>query len=143
LGPHVVIDPPAILREARHLGELGVEDPTALLTVHPRCLVTTFWHRALNQSREASRGANKHGSCGQGIGEARSYWLRYGDDAVFAADLHEPDALRGQPELQRQRALLELQELIDRIGDDGVPELDVWYLDTESVAAGLGDAARG
>src|SRR5437867_5170194 len=42
-GPNVVIDPPALLREAQHLAELGVERPTALLTVHPRCLVTTLW----------------------------------------------------------------------------------------------------
>src|SRR5271167_4496706 len=43
LGPAVVIDPPAILREAGHLSELGIDNPTALLTVHPRCLVATFW----------------------------------------------------------------------------------------------------
>src|SRR5436309_13823368 len=40
LGPNVIIDPPALAREAAHLSELGVEDPFALLTVHPRCLVT-------------------------------------------------------------------------------------------------------
>src|SRR5882757_7170483 len=39
LGPNVVIDPPALLREAQHLSELGVDNPTGLLTVHPRCLV--------------------------------------------------------------------------------------------------------
>src|SRR5262249_13333908 len=49
LGPNVVIDPPALLREAAHLAELGVENPLGLLSVHPRCLVTTVWHRALNQ----------------------------------------------------------------------------------------------
>src|SRR3954453_16397383 len=36
LGPNVVIDPPAIQREAEHLAELGVEGPFRLLTVHPR-----------------------------------------------------------------------------------------------------------
>ncbi len=71
LGPNVVIDPPAFVREAEHLTELGVSAPTQLLTVHPRCLVATFWHRTLNRLREMSRGEDKHGSCGQGIGEAR------------------------------------------------------------------------
>src|SRR5690349_7946013 len=28
LGPNVVIDPPAMLREAEHLSELGVSNPT-------------------------------------------------------------------------------------------------------------------
>jgi len=66
--------------------------------------VTTPWLRLLNRLRELARGGGKHGSCGQGIGEARSYWLRYGADAVFAADLREPQALRHKLELQRQRA---------------------------------------
>src|SRR6516162_6182117 len=60
LGPGVVIDPPALLHEARHLSELGVPDPTGLLTVHPRCLVTTIWHRTLNRLREMSRDEEKH-----------------------------------------------------------------------------------
>src|SRR5690242_399336 len=68
LGPNVVIDPPAMLREARHLAELGVEEPLSLLTIHPRCLVTTVWHRTLNRLRELSRGEDRHGSCGQGVG---------------------------------------------------------------------------
>src|SRR5437763_423175 len=86
LGPNVIIDPPALAREARHLADLGVRDPARLLTIHPRCLVATPWHRALNRLRELARGDAKHGSCGQGIGEARSYWLQYGADSVFAAD---------------------------------------------------------
>src|SRR5438132_7610405 len=40
LGPNVVIDPPALLREAEHLAELGVRNPLDRLIVHPRCLVT-------------------------------------------------------------------------------------------------------
>src|SRR6059058_5940908 len=57
LGPQVVIDPPALLREAQHLAELGVKTPTDLLTIHPRCLVTTLWHKTLNRLREMSREA--------------------------------------------------------------------------------------
>src|SRR5215831_17266882 len=56
LGPNVVIDPPALLREAAHLSGLGVANPLGLLTVHPRCLVTTLWHKALNRARELARG---------------------------------------------------------------------------------------
>src|SRR5947209_11414415 len=43
LGPAVIIDPPALAREAQHLRDLGVPDPAHLLTIHPRCLVTTPW----------------------------------------------------------------------------------------------------
>src|SRR6516164_8176372 len=115
LGSNVIIDPLALVREARHLAELGVDDPARLLTIHPRCLVVTPWLQTLNRLRELSRGDAKHGSCGQGIGEARSYWLKHGEDAVFAADLRHLDQLRHKLELQRQRALLELQDFLDRI----------------------------
>jgi adenylosuccinate synthase len=140
LGPNVIIDPLALVREARHLTELGVHDPTRLLTIHPRCLVTTPWLQTLNRLRELSRGAAKHGSCGQGIGEARSYWLKYGEDAVFAQDLPHLDRLRHKLELQRQRTLLELQDFIDRIPADTLHEFELWELNAEAVAWDMHEA---
>jgi adenylosuccinate synthase len=137
LGPNVVIDPSALGREAEHLVELGVHEPLGLLTVHPQCLVATFWHRTLNRMRELARGADRHGSCGLGIGEARSYWLEHGQDAVFAADLRDRHILRAKLELLRQRALLKMQELVDRIGTNQLLELELWSLTTESVARQL------
>src|SRR5207253_8229031 len=75
--------------------------------------------------------------CGQGIGEARSYWLRYGEDAVFAADLRHLDRLRHKLELQRQRTLLELQDFIDRIDAEALQESDLWERNAEAVARDL------
>jgi adenylosuccinate synthase len=140
LGPNVIIDPLALVREAQHLAELGVHDPTRLLTIHPRCLVATPWLQILNRLRELSRGAARHGSCGQGVGETRSYWLKYGEDAVFAADLRHLDRLRHKLELQRQRTLLELQDFIDRIHADALGEFDLWELNAEAVAWDLHEA---
>jgi adenylosuccinate synthase len=142
LGPNVIIDPTALLREAQHLGELGVANAIALLTVHPRCLVTTLWHRALNQLRERSRDQGKHSSCGQGIGETRSYWLKHGEDAIFAADLFDLHALRHKLELLRQRALLDLQEFVERIRSDYLREVDLWAVSTEVVSHHLNEVAQ-
>jgi adenylosuccinate synthase len=140
LGPNVVIDPPALLREAEHLTELGVADPAGLLAIHPRCLVTTVWHRLLNRWRELSRGNGRHGSCGLGMGEARHYWLQHGEDAVFAADLGNGQVLRAKLELLRQRTLLELQGLIERLGAADLNDPDPWELNAEAVARELGEA---
>jgi adenylosuccinate synthase len=142
LGPNVVIDPPALLREAQHLAELGVDDPLGLVTIHPQCLVTTPWLKLLNQLRETARGDQRHGSCGQGVGEARHYWLKYGTDSVFAADLPEIQVLRAKLELQRQRALLEVQDLVDRVRNDLLSELEIWKLNAEDAAYELNEAAR-
>lgn len=140
LGPNVIIDPLALVREADHLAELGVADPLSLLAVHPRCLVTTFWHRSLNRLRELSRGAARHGSCGQGIGEARRYWLEYGQDAVFAADLRAPDVLRHKLEMLRQRALIDLQAFVAQVPADGLREAGVGEVSAEAAARDLGRA---
>jgi adenylosuccinate synthase len=143
LGPAVVIDPHALLREAAHLRELGVAAPADLLTVHPHCLVTTVWHRTLNRLRELSRGRGRHGSCGQGVGEARRYWLRHGADAIFAADLGARNTLRAKLELLRQRTLLELQRFVHRVADDALREFGLWDVDAGTVARDLSVAWRG
>jgi len=143
LGPHVIIDPLALAQEAQHLAELGVPDPGSLLTIHPRCLVTTPWLKMLNHLRELARGDAKHGSCGQGIGETRSYWLKHGTDAVFARDLRDLDSLRQKLELQRQRALLDCQQLIDRIDPEFLRELDAWGQNAEDAAWELSAALPG
>jgi adenylosuccinate synthase len=140
LGPNVIIDPLAMAREARHLADLGVHDPAQFLTIHPSCLVTTPCLQILNRLRELSRGDAKHGSCGQGIGETRSYWLKYGEDAIVAADLRNLDVLRHKLELQRQRTLLELQDFIDKMNADALQEFHLWELNAEVVACDLHDA---
>lgn len=111
LGPRMIISPATMVPEAEHLQSLGVNDPWSQLAVSPQCLVATTYHMALNRLREQARGNNRHGSCGLGIGEARSYWLRYGVDAITAADLHDRAALLPKLALLRDRLLQEMQTL--------------------------------
>lgn len=137
LGPNVIIEPVALAREASHLADLGVRDPARLLTVHPRCLVATPWLQTVNRLRELSRGEARHGSCGQGIGETRAYWLKHGNDAVFAADLRQLEVLRHKLELQRQRTLLDLQDCIGHIDSEALREFELWDANAEAVAREL------
>lgn len=73
LGPHMIIEPLAMAREAQHLMELGVTNPFNMMTIDPDCLITTPFHVILGQSYEMQ---NKHGSVGVGIGKTRELWLR-------------------------------------------------------------------
>jgi len=118
IGPNVIIYPEAMRNEAGHLKELGVAWPFDMLTVDPKCLVSTVYHRAVNRLKEISRGASKHGSCGHGVGETRNYWLKYGQDAIFAEDLSCTETLWQKLSLMRQRYLLDMQEFIDRVPRD-------------------------
>jgi adenylosuccinate synthase len=111
LSQHVVIHPGALEAEAEHLESLGVRRPLEKHFVHPAALVTTDFAQAMNRLRELARGDARHGSCGHGIGETRSYWLKYGEDAITAGDLADRGVLWDKLELQRQRLLLELQTI--------------------------------
>src|SRR5947209_15546420 len=134
LGPRVILHPTALAREADHLQELGLADPYATLAVHPGCLVSTWFHQAVNRLRELARGRLRHGSCGHGIGETRSYWLRHGSDAIFAEDLANRHILREKLELLRQRFLLDVQEFAESIPCDALAEYALLDLTADVVA---------
>ena len=111
LGPHMVINLAAMAREAKHLEELGIARPFELMEADADCLVTTPYHWAVNRAKELARGDARHGSCGQGIGETRAYWLRHGNEAIFAKDLVRRWGASPveKLELLRQRMLIEVE----------------------------------
>lgn len=94
LSRHVVVDPLALAAEADHLATVGVRDALDRLTVDGDALLATPYHRAANRAREIARGADRHGSCGLGVGEAVAYGLAHPDDAPRVADCHHPALLR-------------------------------------------------
>jgi adenylosuccinate synthase len=137
LGEQMIINLPVMHREAEHLLEMTGEDPFAKLVIHPRALVSTSYHEQLNRLRELARGANRHGSCGHGIGETRDYWLRHGQDAVFAADLADRETLAGKLELQRQRMLLEAQQFVEHVPFEERWRLNVYMERVHEIARDL------
>ncbi|NUT09406.1 MAG: adenylosuccinate synthetase, partial [Nonomuraea sp.] len=86
LSRYVVVDPMALSAEAEHLARLGVPDPFGLLTVDRDCLLATPYHVEAGRRRELARGAERHGSCGMGVGETMAYWLEHGPLAPRAGD---------------------------------------------------------
>jgi adenylosuccinate synthase len=142
LGRPMIINPTALVREADHLRELDVARPFELLTVHPGCLVSTYLHQAVNQLRELARGEERHGSCGHGIGEARHYWLKHGNDAIFARDLGDTHVLHDKLELLRQRMLLDLQTLAERIPVEAYRDYDLLGISTNAIAEPLLEIGR-
>lgn len=142
LGEQMIINLPAMHKEAQHLQEMTGEDPFLKLLVHPRALVSTVYHQQLNHLRELSRGASRHGSCGHGIGETRNYWIKYGHDALFAADLNDRETLVGKLELLRQRALLEAQDLVEHIASEDRWRLNIFMEPVLELAATLQQMAK-
>ncbi|MEV4479936.1 adenylosuccinate synthetase [Micromonospora coxensis] len=111
LSRHVVVDPLALAAEADHLDSVGVPDALDRLTVDGEALLATPYHRAANRAREIARGADRHGSCGLGVGEAVAYGLAHPDEAPRVADCRSPEWLRHRLTLLRDRLTAELGPL--------------------------------
>lgn len=78
LAHGMVVNPFNLLKENEHLREIGVRDALDRLTVDSRCLIVTPYQIHANRALERARGDGRHGSCGQGVGEARSDELKDG-----------------------------------------------------------------
>ena len=119
LSRFVLVDPLALAAEAAHLARLGVHDALGRLTVDRDALLTTPYHRAANRARERARGAQRHGSCGMGIGETASYALRHPTDAPRAGDCASLRTLASKLTALRDQLTSELGPL------DGPPIADL------------------
>jgi adenylosuccinate synthase len=111
LSRHLVVDPLALVAEADHLAAVGVRDAFDRLTVDGDALLATPYHRAANRAREIARGADRHGSCGAGVGEAMAYALGHPADAPRVADCRAPATLTAKLHLLRERLAAEVGPL--------------------------------
>jgi adenylosuccinate synthase len=103
LSRFMVVDPLALVMESDHLAAIGVGDALARLTVDAGAPLATPYHRAANRARELARGADRHGSCGMGVGETMAYLIAHPADAPLVGDCREPNLLRHKLSLLRDR----------------------------------------
>lgn len=70
LGPEFLVNPVLFWQELDEIiDEFGPLPSLGTIRCHPRAQVTTPYDMMLNQLAERSRGFQRHGSCGVGIGE--------------------------------------------------------------------------
>lgn len=77
LSEYVLVNPFNMVLEADHLQSVTGEDPFANTYISENALLITPIHVEANRQREINRGADAHGSCGEGIGETRAYALNH------------------------------------------------------------------
>lgn len=88
---HAIFEPFALFNERLALSGKGINmgDSHELFSVHEDTIVVTPWHWKLNRLKEQSRGKDRHGSCGFGVGEVRSDQLN-GYSVLRVKDLYDP-----------------------------------------------------
>lgn len=133
LSRFMLVEPLAMLEEARHLEHLGFE-AFGQTTIDERALVITPFQRAINRLRELARGSGRHGSCGMGVGETMADYLQYGERVLFVGELARPQLLRTKLEFLRSANLAKVRDLPANVlaSEQGVEELaplveDDWY----------------
>ena len=113
LSRFVIVDLLALAAEEQALRTIGVQDAYSRLTLDPRCVLVTPFHRMLNHMRELARGGARHGSCGMGIGEARLDAENPGLPTVIVADALEREHLRSRLRLLWLTKLDQAEQLVD------------------------------
>lgn len=108
LGPAFVLHPGGLRVEADRLAALGVGDALERLSVDGRALLISPFQQAAGRLRELLRGADRHGTCGVGVGEAVGDAEARQDDVLRASDLAHPDALAKGLRTQQARKREEL-----------------------------------
>ena len=109
IGSGVVVSPEALLGEIDELNAAGVKNVAGRLKIAPTCTVILPYHVALDQAREASRGAGKIGTTGRGIGPA--YEDKVARRAIRMVDLLDTDKLKAKIEANLAYYNVQLQHL--------------------------------
>ena len=86
IGSGVVLSPVALLKEVDQLEAAGIK-VAERLKIAPTCPLILSYHVALDQAREASRGEDKIGTTGRGIGPA--YEDKVARRAIRVVDLFD------------------------------------------------------
>lgn len=131
LSRFMFVNPLAMLPEAAHLYSIGVSDIWQRTSVDEAAVVITPWHIYANQLREIARGNDRHGSTGNGVGEAKVDFLNDPSMALRVGDLQNPKRLRAKLQAIRDTKYRQLRE--ELIGIAAVRSLPEWYVFTDDM----------
>lgn len=117
LSSYMLVDPISLLDEILALHDKNV--PNIALTVDRNARIITPLHAAANRLRERNRGDNRHGSCGQGVGEAQSDFEMYGSDITLTiGELSDKTTVRRKLQRLFDLKVADLAEIIDKFKAD-------------------------
>lgn len=133
ISRYVVIHPQALLVEGDILAQKGIRDIYSRLCVSEHAPVITPFHQAANRIREALRGADRHGSCGVGVGEVVEDGILHPEQTVLAGDLKNPDVLWEKVRKIRDRKRAQVTALFTSKPADSVLESELGIFLREDV----------
>lgn len=115
LSRYMLVNPYNLYVENQYLAAQNVKLTWERLSIDQHATIITPWHQAANRIRELARGDGRHGSCGEGVGEARWDDIRFPDETLIARNLNSPQTTRRKLEQLRDRKWAELQPLMESL----------------------------
>jgi adenylosuccinate synthase len=119
--------------EEKRLRQQGVTDAYERTYIDHRALIITPYHKAINRLREIARGDERHGSCGEGIGETMADQLQYGKEMLFVGDLLAPQRARKKLDFIRMLQLAQLAKLQPLLPESDLVSQEIQLLTDESL----------
>jgi len=142
LSRHMVVHPTALGVEAAQLERSGVHAPLERVLVSESALVITPFQQAAGRLRELARGAQRHGSCGVGVGEAMRDALSAQHEPLRMRDLTSRIDLRSRLEQQRAAKHRELEAELAQLTGHPLAQPERALLESHEVAERWLEAAR-
>lgn len=131
LSRFMLVNPISMMDEANVLAGKGINDAFERTTIDGRSLVITPFHSAVNRLRELSRGAERLGSCGQGIGETIQDAKIGNDFAVRINDLRDWSLLQFKLDQLQDLAKRQVQILVDRLPDNEIVQKNLFTIHSD------------
>ena len=140
---HMVISPIDLCAEAFQLESIGIMNPLDLITVDQNCLVTLPFHRGISHIREITRGNDRKGTVGLGVGDA----IRDSSDSAIsirASELNEYKLMLEKIEVIRKYKLTQAKELLRNYSGPlmDLIELELEVLNNQELVQITADAFR-
>lgn len=118
LSRFMLVDPLAIEAENSALKVNGVFDGLSRLLIDEDCLVVTPFHKIIGRMLEISRGENKHGSCGKGVGRAVEDGKNLGGQVLRIRDLQDIKVLKSKLNFLQQIKIDLAEQLVEEQPDN-------------------------
>lgn len=136
LSAYMVISPAKMISEELQLRKLGFSNAFKNVFVDSQALIISPYEKAINRLRELVRGTNCHGSCGLGVGETRSDFLKYGPKIVISAsDLIDPGLTLSKLRRLRELKLAELEKFRRFLPDNQAVQDELRIFEEPKIAA--------
>lgn len=130
---NMLVHPQNLIMENTMLHMEGVHDGMKRMFIDSRCPIVTPLHQMIGQMKEISRGSNRYGSTGTGVGEAVKDWKEKDNKVLTMGDIYNENLLKEKIDILFSEKLNESKTLVENNSENSeLRKLYQYYLNSLS-----------